>query len=566
MHPAPSAPARAARVSPLLASFALVTLLPLPLAACGGGGRGGDSTAPLDVDVETFFLDDARAEHTVTRLANDDLLIAGGRSLGGGALASAEVFDASEAGGPDPVVSTDSMDEPRARHTATRLPSGNVVAIGGTTSAAVEEYAPNAGDPALGVWTTAPVAALLEPRRRHAAALLLDGRVLVVGGEDSGGTALASAELYAGPGVAMVAAAPMSVERVDPTATTLPDGRVLVAGGFDATGAPLASAELYDPLLDSWAPAGNDMDDARGLHRAVWLPAGARVLIAGGADADGFGLRSTELFDPATDAFSPGGDVAGPGVFAHSLTLLGNGEAAVAGGFTEGGADAFAEPVRETAVYAFGSGEGVGAQDVPGRRGFHASEAVPSPGPAGSDLVVVGGYDEDGDARDTVFVLRIADEAEALADTLSTPDLLALGTFLTAFHLFQDGLSGFGDVDLRVEEDPVFGTFVTGHVGSWFVDLEVDAGQVVGEVEGKDYVLRVDDDLVTAPDLQVDFRPATRVEGDMDVDFQDFDFDVDRDADTFDGFLEGESTEAHVFVEVDGDETDASSFLDVYFL
>jgi hypothetical protein len=555
----------ARRASALVLAMALVPLL--PLGACGGGGEhGGDSTAVIDPDVETFSLAVARAEHTVTRLPNDDLLIAGGRGSGGGALSSAEVFDESEAGGPDPVVTTDSMTVARARHTATLLPSGNVVAIGGTTSAAVEEYAPNAGDPSAGTWTAAPVAALTTPRSRHVAALLLDGRVLVAGGVDSGGAVLDSAEIYAGPAVAMAPAASMATPRADATATTLPDGRVLVAGGFDAAGVPLASAEIYDPLLDAWSPATNDMGDARGLHRAVLLVGPGQVLLTGGADAAGDGLRSTELFDPATDTFSDGGDVEGPGVFAHTLTVLGNGEAAVAGGFTEGGEAAFAEPVRETAVYRFGAGGGVGAEDLPGRRGFHGAEAIPSSGPAGSDLVVVGGYDEDGDPRATVFVLRISDEATALADTLSTAELLALGTFLTAFHVFEDGLGGFAEVDLRVEEDPVFGTFVTGHVGSFHVDLEVDARQIVGDIEGKAYVLRVEGGVVTAPDIDVDFRPATRVEGDFDVDFQDFDFDVDRDADTFDGFLEGEHAEAELFVEVDGDETDPfESFLDVYY-
>ena len=62
----------------------------------------------------------------------------------------------------------------------------------------------------------------------------------------------------------------MSTARIMHTATLLPSGQVLVAGGDNQIGSP-ASAELYDPATDSWSPAGS-MSTARGDYTATLLP------------------------------------------------------------------------------------------------------------------------------------------------------------------------------------------------------------------------------------------------------------------------------------------------------
>ncbi len=564
-----SAPVRA-----LFASLAVGTacLAALPLAACGGGSHGGDSTGPAAPDAAVYSLSAARAEHTVTALSNGDLLIAGGTGSGGSPLSSTEVFDASEVPAGTPVVTAGPLNVPRTRHTATRLASGNVVAIGGTASAAVEQFTPDLSTPSNGTWAVAVPAVLATPRSRHGAALLLDGRVLVCGGISSAATTLASAELYVNAASPFAAATAMNVARRDHTATLLPDGRVLVAGGYDAAGLPLSSAEVYDPVGNTWTVVG-PLGTARALHAATLMnaadvdPTNDRVLVTGGAGAAGAGVRAAELYDPATNLFTGGGDLEGPGVFDHAAVLLANGQVGIVGGFTTGGGAAPDDPVRETIVYRFGSGQGVGAQDAPARRGALRAGAIASAGPAGSDVVIVGGADESGTPRNGVYLLAIDDEATALADTLSDEDALALGVIATAFHLFEDGLTGIGDVDLAIEDDPVFGRMVIGSVGNFDVDLQVDAGSVVGDVEGKNFVLDVASDVVTAPDFVVDFTPSDRVAGDFDVDFQDFDFDVDRDADTFAGWITGWYDEAYLRIEVLGDQTDAGdSYLDVYWI
>ena len=111
------------------------------------------------------------------------------------------------------------------------------------------------------------------------------------------------------------------------TATLLPNGKVLVAGGFDISGNALASAELYDPASGTWTATGS-LATARAYHTATLLPNG-KVLVAGGAPArarERGTLRSGER------------DLDGhrqprrPHAMLHTATLLPNGKVLVAGG------------------------------------------------------------------------------------------------------------------------------------------------------------------------------------------------------------------------------------------
>ncbi len=215
---------------------------------------------------------------------------------------------------------------PREGHTATLLPDGKVLVVGGddgngTVLATAELY-----DPATGKWSA--TGRMSTPRSGQTATLLPDGRVLVTGGEATvprgyhEPPSLASAELYDPATGTWTATGTMSTPRVGHTATLLRDGKVLVAGGGGpgsdiAVWLPtLASAELYDPATGTWTATGS-MHTSRSGQSATLLSDG-RVLVAGGRtvspDAGGYGLSSSELYDPSSETWAMTGAGAGTGL------------------------------------------------------------------------------------------------------------------------------------------------------------------------------------------------------------------------------------------------------------
>jgi hypothetical protein len=131
-------------------------------------------------------------------------------------------------------------------------------------------------------------------RYLHTATLLPNGKVLVVGGYGSSGL-LSSAELYDPVSGTWTTTGPMPVARFTHTATLLPNGKVLVAGG-EGSGGELNTAVLYDPASGTWTVTGH-LNIARTFHTATLLPNG-KVLVAGGGNYYGSSVTSvTELYD-----------------------------------------------------------------------------------------------------------------------------------------------------------------------------------------------------------------------------------------------------------------------------
>jgi len=165
-------------------------------------------------------------------------VIGGDGGEGAVAIASIELFSPRSATAPQPFsLQNARLIEARADHTATALPTGEILVVGGRGDsgplATAEIFDPITRQVIAG-------GRLARPRSRHTATLLRDGRVVVTGGVTSDGQALRSAELYDPVLRTFAAARSLAVERSDHVATELCDGTVLVVGGG-------AGAEIYNP-------------------------------------------------------------------------------------------------------------------------------------------------------------------------------------------------------------------------------------------------------------------------------------------------------------------------------
>jgi N-acetylneuraminic acid mutarotase len=235
------------------------------------------------------------------------------------------------------------MNEPRFGHTATLLSDGKVLVTGGT-SGAYTSLAPlktaELYDPANGTWTS--IAAMAGTRFGHTATLLPNGKVLVVGGLDSftlatGLTAANTAELYDPSADNWSSAGTLVTGRFIHTASLLSNGQVLVAGGAGSNSqiaiTPMASAELYDPGTNQWV-ATTALKDARISHTATVLKNG-QVLVVGGSGTSAI-LASAELYDPSGKSWADA-DPLKDARMTHIAALLNNGQVLVAGGANEAG-------------------------------------------------------------------------------------------------------------------------------------------------------------------------------------------------------------------------------------
>ena len=321
--------------------------------------------------------------------------------------------------GPVTISLTGSMETARQRHTATVLMDGTVMVTGGQTATggyflgqpkvydSAEIY-----DPAAGTWSTS--GSMAERRHSHTATRLDDGRVLAVGmkGKKVG------SEVFDPSAGSWSPVAEMAVARGEHAATLLQDGRVLVTGGRRATLQYLVSAETYDPTTDNWSPAG-DMAEQRAYHTATVLADG-RVLVVG-SDVTIQLVSAAEVFDPVTDTWAPTGSLA-EGRAYHTATLLEDGRVLVVGSKEKTSAE----------TYDPATGTWSSAGDAADTRGEHVAALLKD----GRVLVVGGGYD--GGTGD--FLARTSAETyDPVSGTWSAAGEMSIGRQRFTASLLEDG-------------------------------------------------------------------------------------------------------------------------------
>lgn len=319
----------------LLASIAIFVI------GCGGGGGSGNnnnSSLPPVFTPVSSTMTTARAGHAQVTLQNGSVLISGGFSSSifpGSALYTAELFN--------PVTSTftaisNHMQSPRTNHTATLLLNGQVLLSGG-------QIDNNNGDGSSTAELFDPVtqtfmaisAHMTSPRGGHAAVLLNDGTVLVIGGFNNSSTPQRTAEVF-DPATNTFTAltALMTLPRAEFTAILLPDGKVLIAGG-ESNKIGTDTAEIFDPATSTFTAIGATMRSIRFAHSGSQLSNG-HVLLTGGASSfftsPVSGVDTAELFDPTTQNFTSVSSKMTSPRFEHASSLLADGSVLITGGAT----------------------------------------------------------------------------------------------------------------------------------------------------------------------------------------------------------------------------------------
>jgi len=215
-----------------------------------------------------------RAAQAVVTLKSSEVVLVAGWD-GSQPLASLAIFQTSGSW----KLPAAALNEKRSGHTASLLPSGKMLVVGGYDASqqqwldSLELYDPVAGT------ITLLTAKLLEKRSGHTSTVLNNGMVLIVGGFCGGSCSISSDELYDPTTNTVKAVSHAGGSPTNQTATLLTDGTVLVAGGEGNSDAQKAVA--YDSTGGgSWTILPS-MNHGRHDHTASLLQDGS-VLVVGG--------------------------------------------------------------------------------------------------------------------------------------------------------------------------------------------------------------------------------------------------------------------------------------------
>lgn len=195
-----------------------------------------------------------RWRHTATRIDTDSVLVVGGAAVPNNTQTISEnslveLYDASE----DQWNLLGDLEPARSDHVAVALEDGRVLIAAGITEFDTVALADSWFiDPEEGTFTPGPD--LSTPRARADAQLLPGGDVIICGGEDSAGEAIAGCEIWtAGGGDGLGTWGPVSdpagayTPRIGGKLALLDSGEVLLIGGQSNDGSLVENLLVYKP-------------------------------------------------------------------------------------------------------------------------------------------------------------------------------------------------------------------------------------------------------------------------------------------------------------------------------
>jgi hypothetical protein len=242
----------------------------------------------------------------------------------------------------------------------------------------------------------------------------------------------------------------MIADQRDHTATLLDNGKVLVVGLYAThLGPDSRLTELYDPATESFSNGGDSVS-SHGTSSTATLLSDGKVLIVGGNLA----LSSAEIYDPETNTFSPTNDL-NIGRSGHTATLLPDGRVLITGGIDQFSVDAESVAAAEMFDPDTGSFSLIGNMAT-SRHGAAATIL-----PSGLVLIVGGRSTEAGSAGETRRAELYDPSTESFSTTGTLKEWHSTGLRWASAPLMANGMVLIiGDLsDVAELYDPSTGEF-----------------------------------------------------------------------------------------------------------